>query len=72
MLASPFVRATEGAAIACCQIFGDIAFLSFTLAPKTTEDLPQELGRFVSEEATKYGLKAAVVVNTHNSLTDDN
>jgi putative membrane protein len=68
-LASPFVRVVEGAATASCQVFGDTVFLSFTLAPKTTEDLPQELGRFVSEEAEKFGLKGAVVVNTHNSLT---
>ena len=68
-LASPFVRATDGFATANCQIFGDTAFLSFSLAPKTTEDLPQELGRFVSEEAKKHGLKAAVVVNTHNCIT---
>ena len=46
-LASPFVKVTEGAATASCQIFGDTALLSFTLAPKTTEDLPQELGRIV-------------------------
>jgi putative membrane protein len=69
-LASPFVRVTEGAATASCQIFGDTAFLSFTLAPKTTEDLPQELGRMVSEEAVKYGLNGTMVVNTHNSLND--
>ena len=69
-LASPFVRVIEGAAGASCQIFGDTALLSFTLAPKTTEDLPQELGRMVSEEAVKLGLKHAVVVNTHNSITD--
>jgi putative membrane protein len=69
-LASPSVRVTEGAASTCCQIFGDTVFLCFTLAPKTTEDLPQELGRIVSEEAAKYGLKHAVVVNSHNSLTD--
>ncbi|MGA2386031.1 MAG: DUF2070 family protein [Candidatus Bathyarchaeia archaeon] len=68
--ASPRVKATEGFATASCQIFGDTAFISFTLAPKTTEDLPQELGRFVSEEAEKYGLKNAIVVNTHNSLTE--
>ena len=69
-LASPFVRVTEGVASACCQIFGDTVFLCFTLAPKTTEDLPQDLGRIVSEEAAKYGLKHAIVVNAHNSLTD--
>lgn len=68
-LASPFVRVAEGVAAASCQVFGDTAFLSFTLAPKTTEDLPQELGRLVREEAEKYGLKHAVVVNCHNSIT---
>jgi putative membrane protein len=66
--ASPFVRATDGHAIASCQIFGDTVFLSFSLAPKTTEDLPQELGRIVTEEAQKNGLKYAVLVNCHNSL----
>jgi len=69
-LASPFVKVTEGAATASCQIFGDTALLSFTLAPKTTEDLPQELGRVVREEAEKYGLKYAMVVNAHNSIND--
>jgi putative membrane protein len=69
-LASPFIRATENFATASCQIFGDTVFLSFSLAPKTTEDLPQELGRIVSEEAKKYGLKTTVIVNTHNSIND--
>jgi putative membrane protein len=69
-LASPFVRDTDGFATASCQIFGDTAFLSFSLAPKTTEDLPQELGRIVSEEAKKYGLKNAVIVNAHHSIND--
>lgn len=69
-LASPLVRVTEGAATASCQLFGETAFLSFTLAPKTTEDLPQQLGRIVAEEAKKLGLQNAVVVNCHNSLTD--
>ena len=69
-LASPFVRASEGPATASCQIFGDNALLSFTLAPKTTEDLPQELGRIVREQAASYGLKNALVINAHNSLSD--
>ncbi|MCL5878001.1 MAG: DUF2070 family protein [Candidatus Bathyarchaeota archaeon] len=71
-LASPFVRATDGTAIVSCQIFGETVFMSFSLAPKTTEDLPQELGRLVAEEAKKYGLKHAIVVNAHNSLDDLN
>ncbi len=69
-LASPLVRVNEGAATASCQIFGDTAFLSFTLAPETTEDLPQELGRIVTEEAKKIGLTNVLVVNCHNCLTN--
>jgi putative membrane protein len=68
--ATPFIRVTEGFATASCQVFGKTAFLSFTLAPKTTEDLPQELGRVVSEEAAKLGLECTIVVNAHNSIND--
>ncbi len=66
--ATPIVKATDGTVTAVCQVFGKTAFLSFTLAPKTTEDLPQELGRIVREEAEKCGLDCAVVVNAHNSI----
>jgi putative membrane protein len=68
--ATPFVKVTEGFVTASCQVFGKTAFLSFTLAPKTTEDLPQELGRIVKEEAEKLGLECTVVVNAHNSIDD--
>jgi len=64
------MQASEGQATASCQIFGDTALLAFTLAPKTTEDLPQELGRIVREQAQGYGLKDVVVINAHNSLSD--
>jgi putative membrane protein len=70
-VASPFTRATIGCAIAGCQIFGDTALISFSLAPQTTEDLPQELGRMVTEEAKRLGLKHAVLINAHNSLDND-
>ena len=40
--ATPFVKVTAGFVTASCQVFGKTAFLSFTLAPKTTEDLPQQ------------------------------
>lgn len=66
--ASPFVTVNNDSATACCQIFGDCAFLSMTLAPKTTEDFPQELGLFVRDEAKKHGLAHCVVVNAHNSI----
>jgi putative membrane protein len=68
--ATPFVKVTEGFATASCQVFGKTAFLSFTLAPKTTEDLPQELGRLVAEEAAKLGLDCTIMVNAHNSIND--
>jgi len=50
--------------------FRGYCFPFVTLAPKTTEDLPQELGRIVNEEAAKFGLKYAMVVNTHNSIDE--
>ena len=66
--AAPFVKVANGLATVCCQIFGHCAFLSFTLAPKTTEDFPPELGMFIRQEAEKYGLDGCVVVNAHNSI----
>jgi predicted neutral ceramidase superfamily lipid hydrolase len=70
-VASPFVRTMFGCGIASCQIFGDTSIISFSLAPKTTEDLPQELGRMVTEEAKRFGLKHAIIVNSHNALDDE-
>jgi putative membrane protein len=66
--ATPFIKVSNGSATACCQAFGNFAFLSFTLAPKTTEDLPQELGAFVRQEAERHRLTCCVVVNAHNSI----
>ncbi|MFZ0966274.1 MAG: DUF2070 family protein, partial [Candidatus Bathyarchaeia archaeon] len=66
--ATPFIKVSNGLATACCQAFGNFAFLSFTLAPKTTEDLPQELGLFVRQEAERHRLTCCVVVNAHNSI----
>jgi len=66
--ASPFVTFSNGLATACCQVFGKSAFISFTLAPRTIEDLPEELDRFVREEAEKRGLDFCAVVNAHNSI----
>lgn len=68
--ATPFVKVSEDGVTACCQVFGKTALLSFTLAPKTTEDLPQELGYIVREEAEKLGLDCTIVVNAHNSIND--
>jgi putative membrane protein len=66
--ATPFIKVSNGLATACCQISGSFSFLSFTLAPKTTEDLPQELGMFVRQEAKRHRLTCCAVVNAHNSI----
>jgi putative membrane protein len=69
-MATPFVKITEDFVTVSCQVFGKSAFLSFTLAPKTTEDMPQELGHIVNDEAKKLGLECTIVVNAHNSIND--
>ncbi|MEM3783460.1 MAG: DUF2070 family protein [Candidatus Bathyarchaeia archaeon] len=66
--ATPFIKVGNGLATACCQIFGETAFIAFSLAPNTTEDIPQELAPVVQREAERLGLKACVVVNAHNSI----
>ena len=66
--ASPFVTLSNGLATACCQVFGGSAFISFTLAPRTIEDLPDELGSSMRQEAKKHGLDLCAVVNAHNSI----
>ena len=68
--ATPFVRVSNDVATANCQVFGKTAFLSFTLAPQTTEDLPRELSKILREEATKLGYSSAVLVNAHNSIIE--
>lgn len=70
LAATPFVQVRESFVTVSCQLFGRTALLSFTLAPKTTEDLPQELNTIVQEEAKKLGLDASILINAHNSLTD--
>jgi putative membrane protein len=65
--ATPFVRTRRNEATATCQIFGDCALLTLTIAPKTMEDLPQELDSFIAKEAEKRGL-SALVIDAHNSI----
>lgn len=69
-MAKPFARVKRGFVTASCQIFSDTALICFSLSPRTTEDLPQELGDFVRQEAKKNGLRDAIVINAHNSITD--
>jgi putative membrane protein len=68
---SPFVQQRKDEATASCQIFGNCALFTLTVAPETTEDLPQELEFILQEEAKKHGLSNCIVVNAHNSIKDD-
>ncbi|MEM3549998.1 MAG: DUF2070 family protein [Candidatus Bathyarchaeia archaeon] len=65
---TPFIKISNGIATACCQIFGKTALISLSLAPNTTEDLPQELDSFIRLEAGKKGFYSCVVINAHNSI----
>jgi putative membrane protein len=65
--ATPFVRTENDSAKASCQIFGDCALLTLTTAPKTMEDLPQELNSFIVGEAEKQGI-SALAIDAHNSM----
>jgi len=65
--ATPFVRTRRNEATASCQIFGDCALITLTIAPKSMEDLPQELDSFIVGEAEKLGL-SALVIDAHNSI----
>jgi len=67
-VASHFVRVLRDSASASCQVFGNCAVVTLTLAPQTMEDLPPDIDTFVVEEAAKRGLSAAVVIDSHNSL----
>jgi len=65
--ATAFVRTRKNGAMASCQIFGDCALLTLTMAPKTMEDLPRELDSFIVKEAEKRKL-SALVIDAHNSI----
>ena len=68
--ATSFVRTQKDVASASCQIFGDCAVVTLTLAPETTEDFPKEVGDLILEEASKHGLKHVVIINSHNSINN--
>lgn len=66
--ASQFIKVSNELATVCCQVFGDNVLMSFSLAPHTTEDLPEELSLKILKEAKDLGFKHCVMVNAHNSL----
>jgi putative membrane protein len=66
--ATPFETTKLDGATAGCQIFGDCALVTLTLAPETMEDLPLELNETILQEAQKKGLSWVVAVDAHNSI----
>ncbi len=67
---SPFLKVQKGSATASCQIFGKSVLISFTLAPRTIEDLPEDLGSCVREKAERLGLKPCAIINAHNCIEE--
>ncbi|MFQ6086692.1 MAG: DUF2070 family protein [Candidatus Bathyarchaeia archaeon] len=65
---TPLIRVQEKGAHASCQIFGECALFTLTLAPQTMEDLPPDLESFLTEEARKRGLSMAITIDAHNSI----
>ncbi len=66
--ATPLIRTQVEEAKATCQIFGNCAFITLTVAPQSMEDLPHELDKTMGNEAKKRGLSAAITVDAHNSI----
>jgi len=64
---SSIVRATAGAATATCQVFGDSALVTMTVAPEDTEDIDLEAGELLRKSARGY-FKDIAIVDAHNSL----
>jgi len=66
--ASSLVRVTRNGANVSCQLFGNCALVTLTLAPETMEDLPKDLDLFIFTEAQKHGFTTAISVDAHNSI----
>jgi len=66
---SAMVRSVVGEAKASGQVFGNVAFLTLTLSPTDTEDLPSEVAREIEREAQARGL-TTIVADAHNSLSN--
>ena len=66
--ASPTVCVRNKSATTNCQIFGDCALFTATLAPKTTEDFPEEVGEQIINQTKKHGFSTTLIINAHNSI----
>ncbi len=64
---SPLVWVERGGVGATCQVIGDIALITLTLAPLSYDDLPERILDEIQEAASRMGLRATVV-DCHNSI----
>lgn len=64
---SPILRSTAGCATATCQVFGESALVTMTVAPHDTEDIDLEVGELLRKSAGGL-FKNVALVDAHNSL----
>jgi putative membrane protein len=66
--ATRLIRVEYGSAKTTCQIFGEAALVTLTLAPKEMDDLPQEIEIEIAKYGKELGLKEVLVIDAHNSI----
>jgi putative membrane protein len=66
--ASPLIRRGTDAQV-CSQVFGDSVLLTYTSWPKPIDDIDFGVGHAAMVSARAAGLKDAIFVDAHNSLT---
>lgn len=64
---SHFVRATVGPATATAQFFGDVAFVTASLAPNPTDDIDVPTGHAAIRAAKDAGARDCLFLDAHNS-----
>jgi len=66
---SRMFRSEAGCATATCQVFGDSALVTMTVAPDNTEDIDLEVGELLRKSARGL-FKEVALVDAHNSLKE--
>jgi predicted neutral ceramidase superfamily lipid hydrolase len=64
---SPLVWVERGGVRVTCQVIGDVALLTITLAPLSYDDLPGRILDEIQMVASSMGLRA-IVVDSHNNI----
>jgi predicted neutral ceramidase superfamily lipid hydrolase len=64
---SPLIQVVRGGVGVACQIIGDVALLTITLAPFSYDDLSRRIFDEIRVAASGMGLRA-IIVDCHNSI----